>query len=126
MRSTPVSRWARAAIVAAITTGVTAVGCRVNEDDVHRWETTEHGPDKLVAVVTHDKYEPSLRVESALALVRMKPRGGRRVGIMRMVDALSLLNPESRKNGRGGHDAGARASDGESAACAAAGTAFSA
>jgi hypothetical protein len=77
--------------------GVLAVGCRVNENDVRRWEGTEHGPDKLVAVMMHDKYEPSLRVQAALALVRMRPRGGRRLGITRMADSMALLSPEARR-----------------------------
>ena len=40
-------------------------GCRVSESDVRRWETTERGPHKLVAVITHDKYAWNLRVEAA-------------------------------------------------------------
>jgi hypothetical protein len=72
-------------------------GCRVNETDVKRWGTTEHGPDKLVAVLTHDKYAWDLRVESALELLRMKPRSGRRIGVNRLVDSLALLSPDERK-----------------------------
>jgi hypothetical protein len=83
-------------------TGTVTTGCRVNETDVRRWELTEHGPDKLVAVMSHDKYEMPLRVEAAMALVRMKPRGGRRVGISRMVEALASLSPEARKTVVGG------------------------
>jgi hypothetical protein len=97
MRTKRWSRWARVALAGAIIIGAMPAGCRVNENDVRRWESTEHGPDKLVAVVLHDKYEPSLRVQSALALVRMRPRGGRRVGIPRMVEALSQLQPETRR-----------------------------
>lgn len=77
--------------------GLTSSGCRVNEDDIHRWETTAHGPDKLKAVLLHDKYDNALRVEAALSLIRMKPRGGRRVGIGMMVDALASITPESRQ-----------------------------
>jgi len=91
------TRWARAAVAAIVLCGLTAGGCRVDENDVRRWETTQNGPDKLVAVVTHDKYEPTLRVQSALALVRMKPRGGRRVGISRMIEAMAQLSPEARR-----------------------------
>ncbi|MBI5538076.1 MAG: hypothetical protein HY898_35470 [Deltaproteobacteria bacterium] len=97
MRTKRWSRWARVALAAAMMAGAVGTGCRVSENDVHRWESTEHGPEKLVAVVTHDKYEPSLRIQSALALVRMKPRGGRRVGITKMVDALAQLSPEARR-----------------------------
>ena len=61
--------------------GLATSGCRVNENDIHRWETTAHGPDKLRAVLFHDKYDNSLRVEAATSLIRMKPRQGRREGI---------------------------------------------
>src|SRR5262245_52466824 len=72
-------------------------GCRVSDTDVKRWGTTEHGPDKLVAVLTHDKYDWQLRVEAALELLRMKPRSGRRIGINRLVESLALLAPDERK-----------------------------
>lgn len=72
-------------------------GCRVNEDDIHRWEGTAHGPDKLRAVLLHDKYEIPLRVEAALSLVRMKPRQGRRIGIGMMVETLAEVTPEARQ-----------------------------
>ena len=72
-------------------------GCRVSDTDVKRWGTTEHGPDKLVAVLTHDKYDWQLRVEAGLELLRMKPRSGRRIGINRLVEAMALLTPEERK-----------------------------
>src|SRR5262249_12372671 len=75
--------WGRLLIVAAL--GATVSGCRVNESDVQRWGTTEHGPDKLVAVMSHDKYEWDLRVKAGLELVGMKPRSGRRIGISRFV-----------------------------------------
>ena len=77
-------------------------GCRVNEDDVHRWERTELGPTKLAAVVTHDKYPAKLRIEAAMSLIRMKPRGGKRVGIEKLFDALRDLPPEERKKLVGG------------------------
>ncbi|MBX3186193.1 MAG: hypothetical protein KF819_04225 [Labilithrix sp.] len=63
-----------------------AAGCRVAESDVKRWETTQRGPYKLIAVVTHDKYSWELRTEAAIALVRMPPRGGVRQGISLLVD----------------------------------------
>ncbi len=77
--------------------GLGSSGCRVNEEDVHRWESTAHGPDKLRAVLTYDKYDNSLRVEAALSLVRMKPRAGRRIGINIMVDTLASVAPETRQ-----------------------------
>jgi hypothetical protein len=102
-------RLARAAMVAALTLGTLASGCAVSENDVHRWEMTERGPYKLVAVVTHDKYSWQLRTEAALALIRMPPRGGRRQGISFLCDkykdedsnerdgALVQLSDEARK-----------------------------
>ncbi|HVY44993.1 MAG TPA: hypothetical protein VHB21_03900 [Minicystis sp.] len=84
--------WAAVAGAAAATSG-----CRVNEDDIHRWESTAHGPDKLKAVLLHDKYDNALRVEAALSLIRMKPRAGRRIGIQIMVDTLANVPPETRQ-----------------------------
>lgn len=88
---------ALALCIAAAIAGVTGAGCRVNDDDVHRWESTARGPEKLTAVLLHDKYELDLRVEAALSLVRMKPRQGRRVGIGMMVDTLAEVPPEMRQ-----------------------------
>ena len=63
---------------------------------------TVQGPRKLVAVLTHDKYPLDLRIESALTLVNMKPRNGRRVGIQGtdevpgLIDALAQMTPAAR------------------------------
>jgi hypothetical protein len=99
----------RDALAAAAITiaGGLAVGCAVSESDVHRWETTEGGPEKLYAIVTHDKYAWSLREEAALSLVRMRPRNGKRIGLEylelgydtpqgRVQGALSVLTEDAR------------------------------
>jgi hypothetical protein len=50
----------------------------------------------------HDRYPLELRLESALTLIRMKPRGGRRIGIqgsdeqLGLIDALAQMSPVSR------------------------------
>jgi hypothetical protein len=80
----------------------TLAGCRVSDDDVHRWEKTELGPVKLSAVVKHDKYQAKLRIEAAMSLIRMKPRAGKRVGIERLFESLKDLKPEERKKLVGG------------------------
>jgi hypothetical protein len=84
-------------------------GCRVAENDVKRWETTQRGPYKLVAVVTHDKYSWELRTDAAISLIRMPPRGGVRQGISFLIDkfkdeegdtregALSQLSEDTRR-----------------------------
>ncbi|WP_234023068.1 hypothetical protein [Sorangium cellulosum] len=77
--------------------GLATSGCRVNENDIHRWESTAHGPDKLRAVLFHDKYDTALRVEAATSLIRMKPRQGRRVGIGILVETLASIAPEARQ-----------------------------
>src|ERR1700730_6611740 len=98
------------AALAAI--GLTA-GCSVSESDVHRWETSEAGPEKLYAIVTHDKYSWPLREEAALSLVRMRPRNGKRVGLEylamgydtpqgKVPGALSVLSEEARRRIVGG------------------------
>ncbi len=100
----------KAAAILSLALGVTSIaGCAVSESDVHRWETTEQGPRKLYAVVTHDKFAWPLRVEAALSLIRMKPRQGKSWGIPYLLDgykdeggevregALVALPPEARK-----------------------------
>ncbi len=77
-------------------TALGAAGCRVNDDDLHRWENTQRGPEKLKAVLLHDKYELPLRVESAVSLVRMKARSGRFVGIDIMVETLAEVPADQR------------------------------
>jgi hypothetical protein len=77
-------------------------GCRTDADNIERWTNTAQGPRKLVAVLTHDKYPIELRVEAAMALVRMPPRSGRRIGILGdedqpgLVGALEALPPGER------------------------------
>jgi len=84
-------------------------GCAVSDSDVHRWETTEGGPEKLYAIVTHDKYSWALREEAALSLVHMRPRNGKRVGLEylalgydvpagKVQGALSVVTEEARKH----------------------------
>ena len=77
--------------------GAQATGCAVSESDVHRWENTERGPEKLVAVLTHDKYSIQLRTEAAMSLIRMKPRAGKRIGIDQLVSAMASLDEDSRR-----------------------------
>src|SRR4051812_7329577 len=83
--------------VAGALVGTCCIGCRVSDTDVKRWGSTEHGPDKLVAVLIHDKYDWQLRTEAGLELLRMKPRSGRRIGINRLVESLGMLAPDERK-----------------------------
>jgi hypothetical protein len=71
--------------------GVGIAGCRTTSDDIDRWTTTAQGPRKLVAVLIHDKYPIDLRVEAAMGMVRMKARGGRRIGILGQDDAPGLM-----------------------------------
>jgi hypothetical protein len=76
--------WGAVALASALT--ATLPGCRVSDTDVKRWEMTQRGPYKLVAVITHDKYAVELRTEAAMSLIRMPPRGGVRQGIHFLVD----------------------------------------
>ena len=90
------SKVARASLLGALTVAtlvgpLALSGCRTSEDDVHQWARKLSGPKRLVAVLTHDKYSPELRVEAALTLVTMKPRGGRAVGLLGGDDFPGLL-----------------------------------
>lgn len=84
-------------LVGALGLSLLVTGCRVTQDDVHRWEGTQQGPTKLAAVLLHDKYELPLRIEAALSLVRMKPRSGQRVGIGQMVATLEKVGPQAQQ-----------------------------
>lgn len=99
----------RGLLAAVLISACVVPGCAVSESDVKRWESTERGPEKLYAVITHDKYAYPLRTEAALSLIRMKPRAGQRVGMKYLIDgyevagekvpgALSALKEEPRKN----------------------------
>ncbi len=90
------------------TSSTTSIGCAVSESDAHRWETTENGPEKLYAIVAHDKYSWPLREEAALSLIRMRPRNGKRVGLEYLIigydtpqgrtpGALAVLGEEARR-----------------------------
>ena len=92
----------------AIAMAAPGTGCAVSESDVHRWETTEAGPEKLYSIVTHDKYSWQLREEAAMSLVRMRSRNGKRVGLEylamgydtsqgKVPGALSVIAEDSRR-----------------------------
>jgi hypothetical protein len=83
-----------ACVAASSTAGI---GCAVSESDAHRWETTENGPEKLYAIVAHDKYSWSLREEAALSLIRMRPRNGKRVGLEYLI--IGYDTPQARTPG---------------------------
>jgi hypothetical protein len=85
-----------ATLAAALAFGAGLSGCRTTPDDVHRWANTAQGPNKLVAVLTHDKYALDLRIDAAMTLVSMKPRAGRRIGIGDLLDALNDM-PEAER-----------------------------
>jgi len=82
--------------------GLSATGCRITDDDVSAWARKSSGPRKLVAVLQHDKYDLELRVNAAMTLVTMKPRGGRAVGLLGgdeyigLLDALHEMSVEDR------------------------------
>jgi hypothetical protein len=78
------------------------VGCRTDSGNIKAWASKSQGPRKLVAVLTHEKYAMDLRIEAALTLISMKPRGGRRIGIQGtdeqpgLIDALAQMQPAAR------------------------------
>ena len=98
----PAGLLSAASLALAVSLGSAATACRTSTEDVHRWANTAQGPRKLIAVLTHQKYPVDLRIEAAMTLIRMKPRGGRRIGIQGsdeqpgLVDALAQLPPTDR------------------------------
>jgi len=97
MRAGTTPRTALLALLVGVGITLGSVGCRVNEEDLKRWQITEHGPDKLVAVLTHDKYEKELRVEAAWSLIEMKKRGGQSIGLTRLIEELNKLTTKERR-----------------------------
>jgi hypothetical protein len=107
--------WAQGRILPTVALGAcvwvssaASMGCAVSESDAHRWETTENGPEKLYAIVAHDKYSWPLREEAALSLIRMRSRNGKRVGLEYLIigydtpqartpGALAVLGEEARR-----------------------------
>jgi hypothetical protein len=83
-------------VVGAALACTATVGCRANEDDLVRWADTRHGPDKLAAVLRHDKYALPLRTQAAMTLIGMRPRGGQRTGIDTAVQGVAALEPAER------------------------------
>lgn len=87
-------------LLGALATATSA--CRTDSTNIQAWGSKSQGPRKLVAVLTHDKYPMDLRIEAALMLVSMKPRGGRRIGIQGndeqpgLIDALAQMQPAAR------------------------------
>ena len=96
MRGRKASMGRVATFVGALAIWGSVEGCAVTDGDVKRWETTERGPEKLAAVVKHAKYKPELRVGAAEALIRMKPRSGKRIGIDSLLATLAELSDGER------------------------------
>jgi hypothetical protein len=69
-------------LLGALGASALASGCRVSDTEIQQWTQKKSGPKKLAAVLTHDKYGTELRVQAALAMATMKPRGGRSVGLL--------------------------------------------
>jgi hypothetical protein len=99
------ARTRRVLSLAILAAAVSVGGCRTSSNDIDRWTNTKQGPRKLVAVLIHDKYPVDLRVDSALALIRMKPRSGKRIGILGdegdkeakgLINSLAALPPAER------------------------------
>jgi len=84
-------------VAAFLLLAAVASGCRVNKDDLTRWKKTVNGPDKLVAVLSHDKYERDLRVEAAWSLIEMPKRGGQAIGLARLIEELNKLSVAERR-----------------------------
>jgi hypothetical protein len=90
----------------AIGLAFASAGCGPSVDDIHHWETTVQGPDRLRKLLMDERQSTALRAEAALSLVRMKPRMGRSIGLEVLAlgrftadglvpDALGAMSPTS-------------------------------
>lgn len=75
-----------------------ALGCAVTEEDIVRWENTQRGPGRIVAVLLADKYDDALRIRAGVALVEMEPRTGDHAvdGVVALQQALESLDDATR------------------------------
>ena len=83
-------------LIIVLSLGLGLVSCRATKEDTHRWALTQQGPQKLVAVMTHDKYDEDVRLEAATSLITMRPRAGQYVGLELFVSGLTQLTAEQR------------------------------
>jgi len=60
----------KAAITAAMVLVLT--GCNVTDADIEHWKHTQRGPGKITTVLVEGRYEQSMRVHAARALIEMK------------------------------------------------------
>lgn len=90
------TRWLSPVLLAGVLAATGTTGCKVDEKDIERWEKTQLGPDKLRAVLLFPKYDTNLRVQASLALIRMKPRSGRELGIETLAKTLAEISPQER------------------------------
>ncbi len=60
----------RAALTAAIMLVIS--GCNVSDADIEHWKHTQRGPRKITTVLVENRYDASMRVHAARALIEMK------------------------------------------------------
>lgn len=58
-------------LLTAMLVVLTVTACKVTPEDIEKWKGTQKGPDKLAAVLLDDKYDASLRAQSAIALAEL-------------------------------------------------------
>ena len=56
--------------LAALSLGALA-GCAIGSDDIQHWKQTQKGPEKILKVMSSDRYPISLRAEAALAMIEL-------------------------------------------------------
>jgi hypothetical protein len=60
----------RAAFIATVMLALSA--CNVSDADIEHWKHTQRGPRKITTVLIESRYEQSMRVHAARALIEMK------------------------------------------------------
>jgi hypothetical protein len=46
-------------------------GCAIGSDDIQHWKQTQKGPEKILKVMTSDRYPLALRAEAAFAMIEL-------------------------------------------------------
>jgi len=82
-------------LIGSLTLGALS-GCAIGSEDIAHWKQTQKGPEKIVKVLTSERYPIELRAEAAFALIeldRTDVAGLHELGLA--LDQLSASEPEA-------------------------------
>lgn len=84
------------AVLAALVLTTAISGCSVTDGDIDHWKRTIRGPGKITRVLVEPKYDRTLRVHAARALIEMKHPNAN--GLELLTGALSIMPVPDRES----------------------------